>query len=104
MLVFFKLNLFLRTWKGYDKVYKFLRKQKVTLFCLKALLYSLLSLSALLSNFLLAIIIITFLIPIEFFLGCITKENNEQVTSFLSFTLMLLDIFILLVAIFNLIS
>lgn len=93
--MFYKLNLFLREWEGYEKVYNFFKTNKKILI-LKFLLY-LLSFVLIFFDprtlFLYALKVMIYmpLTIMEYFSGHICYEKGDKFTAYLSYILVILN-------------
>lgn len=96
----YKLNMFFREWEGYDKVYNFLKEYIFWFLILKLVVYiSALTFCLMRSSILTLVLRIPIYFVasiIEYFIGCIQRENNEIVLSFSSYLLMILDFLVVI--------
>lgn len=96
----FKLNMFLREWEGYDKVYEFFKKNLLCISSIKLILYLIAMIFIFIPNGILResmrIILYSILFVLEYFFSCIYQEKKETTLTVLSCILMLLAIFIII--------
>ena len=98
--MFYKINLFLREWEGYDRVYNFFKEKFTSVLLVKLILYIVACIciffahSTLLSA--LRVIIYIPLTVMEYFSGAIWREKDEKVSSISSYGLMILNFIIVI--------
>lgn len=92
--MFYKLNLFLREWEWYDKVYNFFDDNFDVIMIIKQALYMItvflcfFNHSILLSF--LRVVLFLIIAVIEYFRSCISREQNDKLDSYFSCFLMIL--------------
>jgi len=105
--MFYKLNMFLREWEGYDKVYTFLKDNLILVLSIRTVVYIIaLFILFLTQDSLQSILRLIIYIPAtiaEYFLGAIYYEQNEKVIAFSSYLLMILNIIVVIICSISLI-
>ena len=91
----YKINLFLREWEGYEKIYNFFKEKSSIISFIKLVLYIMIFLFIFFDdNIQLSLLRVIFFIPLciaEFFCGCIRYEQKEKSSARLSHILAFLD-------------
>lgn len=105
----YKLNMFLREWEGYDKVYNFFKRNIFTVMYIKLFLYLFalifISIPIGIVRESLRLIVYSVLFVLEYFFACINREQEERTIYFLSCILIGFAIFtIIMSAIFIIVS
>lgn len=101
----YKLNMFLREWEGYDKIYNFLKTNMIyfltikLIICLFTFVFFFIKIN-IITSVLRTILYLTLFIA-EYFTGCMQKDEEELSLSYASFFLMSVDLLVAILCFIN---
>lgn len=94
----YKMNMFFREWEGYEKLYNSLKENPIHIQCVKLAFYLIALVLVFFNlNLVSALIRVILYIPLtiaEFFTYSIMREKQENFSALLSYILMFLNVFV----------